>query len=63
MPWTKKQQRVAQAVEHGWKPKGSAKGFDKGFAEQVIEESSSDKAKRKAAESKLGKGARMAPKR
>ncbi len=38
MPWSKKQMRVAQAVEHGWKPKGSAKGFTKSFASQVIAE-------------------------
>lgn len=40
MPWSKAQERVAQAVAHGWKPKGSAKGFTKKFAEQVIEEGS-----------------------
>ncbi len=51
MPWTKKQQTVALAVEHGWKPKGAAKGFTKSFSKQVI------------AESKLGKGAKPAPKR
>lgn len=39
MPWTKRQQDVARAVEHGWKPKGSAKGFTQDFAEQVTEES------------------------
>jgi hypothetical protein len=39
VPWTKKQQRTAQAVEHGWKPKGSAKGFTSKFAEQVVQES------------------------
>jgi hypothetical protein len=38
MPWSKKQMRTAQAVEHGWNPKGSAKGFTKGFADQVISE-------------------------
>ena len=27
MPWTPKQKKVAQAVEHGWKPKGAAKNF------------------------------------
>ena len=63
MPWTRKQQRVAQAVEHGWKPKGSAKGFTRSFAAQVIEESDGDKAKRRKAEGKLGKGAHMASKR
>lgn len=51
MPWSKKQKQVAQAVAHGWKPKGEAKGFSKSFAAQVI------------AESKLGKGAKPAPKR
>ena len=30
--------RVAEAVKHGWKPKGSAKGFTQDFAEQVISE-------------------------
>lgn len=39
MPWSKSQQRTAQAVTHGWKPKGSAKGFTQSFASQVIEES------------------------
>jgi hypothetical protein len=39
MPWTKKQQDTARAVEHGWKPKGSAKGFSTGFAKKVVEES------------------------
>lgn len=38
MPWTEKQERVAQAVAHGWKPKGKAKGFTKSFAKQVISE-------------------------
>ena len=61
-PWTKAQQKTAQAVQHGWKPKGSAKGFDKDFAEEVIEESKDSKAKRKKAEDKLGKGAHMASK-
>jgi len=40
MPWSDKQTRVAEAVAHGWKPKGSAKGFTKKFASQVIEEGS-----------------------
>lgn len=61
MPWSKKQQQTARAVEHGWKPKGSAKGFTKGFADQVIEESDQEKSNRKKAEAKLGKGAHMAP--
>ena len=38
MPWSQKQMRVAEAVKHGWKPKGSAKGFTHDFAEQVISE-------------------------
>lgn len=47
MPWTKQQQHVAQAVEHGWQPKGSAKGFTRTFAAQVIEESGKMLAKHK----------------
>jgi hypothetical protein len=39
MPWTWEQQKLARAVKHGWKPKGSAKGFTKAFANQVVEES------------------------
>ena len=62
MPCTSKQRKVALAVEHGWNPTGSAKGFTKGFAEQVIEESADQKKRRKKAEEKLGPGARMAPK-
>ena len=61
-PWTKKQQKLAHAVEHGFKPTGSAKGFTKSFAEQVIEESPEQKKRRKTAEGKLGPGAHMAPK-
>ena len=41
MPWTAKQQRVAQAVKHGWKPTGSAKGFTRKFASEVVSESAS----------------------
>ena len=63
MPFSKRQKDLAQAVEHGFKPTGSAKGFDKAFASQVIEESASDKKRTKAAEDKLGKGAKPAPKR
>lgn len=48
MPWTRKQQKVARAVEHGWKPKGSAKGFTRDFARQVTVESNEEaKPKRK----------------
>jgi hypothetical protein len=61
-PWSTKQKKLAQAVAHGFKPTGSAKGFTKGFAEQVIEESEDQKKRRKKAEDKLGPGARMAPK-
>ncbi len=39
MPYTKKQQDLARAVEHGFKPTGSAKGFSRKFAEEVTEES------------------------
>lgn len=60
MPWSKKQKRLAQAVKHGFKPTGAAKSFTKAFASQVIEESDTDKAKRKKAEGMLGKGAKMA---
>jgi len=38
MPWTSKQQKLARAVEHGFKPTGKAKGFSKAFAEYVIQE-------------------------
>ena len=73
MPWTKKQQKVARAVEHGWKPKGEAKGFTTSLAEKVLEESErmptrpavvhGAKKRAKAAEDMLGKGARIAAKR
>jgi hypothetical protein len=39
MPWTARQQHTAQAVTHGWKPKGKAKGFTRSFASEVIAES------------------------
>jgi len=45
MPWTEAQQRTARAVEHGWKPKGSAKGFTQSFAHQVTAESGKRKRK------------------
>lgn len=38
MPWTAEQMKTARAIAHGWKPKGSAKGFTRQFAEQVIAE-------------------------
>lgn len=38
MPRTRRQVQVAQAVAHGWKPKGKAKGFTQSFADQVIAE-------------------------
>lgn len=37
-PWTAKQQKLAHAVQSGFKPTGAAKGFSKAFAEYVIEE-------------------------
>lgn len=46
VPWSAKQQQVARAVEHGWKPTGSAKGFTWSFASQVLEESGKKKRKR-----------------
>lgn len=49
MPWTHEQVRVAQAVEHGWKPTGSAKGFSKDFATQVIAEGEKGKRRKKKA--------------
>lgn len=58
MPYTKKQVQVAEAVKHGWKPKGSAKGFAEKFADQVVEEDSQMERRRKKAESMLGKGAK-----
>ena len=61
-PWSKKQQKLAQAVSHGFRPTGSAKSFTKDFAEQVIEESPEQKKRRKKAEEKLGPGTRVAPK-
>lgn len=39
MPWSERVQQTARAVAHGWKPKGSAKGFTQEFAAQVISES------------------------
>jgi hypothetical protein len=30
--------KTARAVAHGWKPTGSAKGFDPSFAQQVLTE-------------------------
>jgi hypothetical protein len=46
MPWSGKQEKVARAVEHGWKPKGKAKGFTKDFAAQVVEEGMKKKRKK-----------------
>lgn len=62
MPWSPKQQKLAKAVAHGFRPTGKAKGFSADFAEQVIEESAEQKKRRKKAENMLGEGARMAPK-
>lgn len=39
MPWTDKQKRVAQAVKHGWSPKGKAKGFGRNLADLILSES------------------------
>lgn len=46
MPWSEKVQKVARAVAHGWTAKGSAKGFTRSFARQVLEESGKKKRKR-----------------
>ena len=45
MPYTKKQVRVAEAVAHGFKPTGSAKGFNKGFAKDLLVETNYGKDK------------------
>jgi len=63
MPWSSKQKKLAQAVAHGFKPTGSAKGFSKDFAAQVIEESPDEKKRRKKAEEMMGRGAHAAMKR
>ena len=72
MPYTKKQVRVAEAVKHGWKPKGSAAGFTENFAEKVLTESekpggikgaATEKKRKQAAENMLGKGAHAGIKR
>lgn len=47
MPWTAEQQKVARAVMHGWKAKGSAKGFTRAFAEQVMSESKKKRTRKK----------------
>ena len=46
MPYNRAQVKLAQAVSHGFKPTGSASGFSKGFATQVLEESGKAKKKR-----------------
>lgn len=48
MPWSAAQVRTAQAVKHGWRPKGSAKGFTRKFAAQVVSEGVKGKPKRKS---------------
>lgn len=65
MPWTRKQQDMARAVKHGFKPTGKAKGFDRDFAEQVLDESDMDEhmKRKKKAEMMLGKGAHAGTKR
>ena len=45
MPYTRKQVRVAEAVTHGWKPKGSAKSFTSDFAKRLLEETDDGKNK------------------
>lgn len=47
MPWTNKQVRLAEAVKHGFKPTGKAKGFTPSFADQVISEGGGKKRKKK----------------
>lgn len=47
MPWTAKQKKTARAVAHGWKPKGSAKGFGKNLADLILEEEDKPKRKKK----------------
>ena len=41
MPYTKAQQDLAQAINHGFHPTGRAKGFSQAFAKQVTVESNS----------------------
>jgi hypothetical protein len=57
---TKAQVRTAQAVAHGWKPKGSAKGFTEGFADKLLSEVAARKKKKAKAEMMMGKGAKPA---
>lgn len=54
MPYTEKQIRTAQAVEHGFKPSGSASGFTKAFADYMLKESGGN-ATRKPIRKKKGK--------
>jgi hypothetical protein len=46
MPWTSKQKRVAQAVAHGWKPKGKAKDFGRDLADLILRETKDKKPKK-----------------
>ena len=39
MPWSEKQRRLAQAVKHGFKPTGAAKGFTGTLADLILAES------------------------
>jgi len=41
MPWSAAQKRTAQAVAHGWHPKGAAKGFGKNLADLILHEDKS----------------------
>jgi hypothetical protein len=53
-PWSQKQRKLAQAVKHGFKPTGAAKGFSKSFADMVVTESD-DQGNRKITRTKKGK--------
>ena len=46
--------RVARAVEHGWEPTGTAKGFTRKFAKQVIREGVKGKRRNKYQGKSLG---------
>lgn len=65
MPWSSKQYRVAQAVDHGWQPTGSAKNFartvksgsGKGESLASLIASEGPKRKKRKAAKKYGLGA------
>ncbi len=54
MPWSEKQMSTAQAVAHGWTPKGSAKGFTQDFAAQVVAEGVKGKKRKRGTLGELG---------